>query len=505
MDASARTECLPSTRQDILQFVTDWVISPSSDQNILWIHGMAGAGKSALSTTISNYFQNLGRLAAFLFFDRDITERSDPTSVIRTLAYQLGVFDSKILNAISSAAWRFSWQWTLAAQCKRLLIEPLSSIEHVGDEGPFVIVIDALDECGSAKTRKPLLDLLVEEFSKLSSNFRIIITSRAERDIQTSFGQRQNILSRELDVTTASNTKDILSYLHHWMAIIRANNPLLSLPPDWPGESRTMDLAKRSSGLFVWASTAIVFIGDGHDPDERLMVLLSSDNQSKGEAALDDLFITALRSIGKWKDEAFRSDFHSIMGAILAARDPLSPAAIDKLIKLTRPSLHTVSYLGCVLHWSTNYSAIRILHPSFGEFLTDRARCGEDDWYIDLVHHNRQLGRHCLRHLEEELHENVLGLKHDCRRPPEHSLLPEDIGYASTFWIDHVCTAEDEIPALVDESNQFINHHLLHWFEAMSIAGRVGMTTILLARLQAWLKVCLFSISGTYLLTDFNA
>jgi hypothetical protein len=504
MDASARVECLPSTRQDILQFVTDWVTSPSNDQNVLFLYGVAGSGKSTLATTISNYFQNLGRLAAFLFFDRDITERSDPTSVIRTLAYQLGVFDSKFLSAISSASWRFSWQWTLATQCKKLLLEPLSSVANIGDQGPIVIVFDALDECGSAKSRKPLLDLLVEESSKLPPNFRIIITSRAERDIQASFSQKQNILSRELDLTTASNTKDIVSYLHHWMEIIRSDNPLLSLPPNWPGESRVMDLAKRSSGLFVWASTAIVFIGDGHDPDERLMVLLSSDNQSEGESALDELFITALRSIGKWKDKTFLSDFHSIMGTILAARDPLSPSAVDKLVKLTRPSLHTISYLGCVVHWSAN-QPIRILHPSFGEFLTDRARCGEDDWFIDMVHHNRLLGRHCIRHLGEELHENVLGLEYDCRRPPETSLLPQDIGYASTFWIDHVCRAEDEISALVEESYQFINHHLLHWFEAMSIAGRVGMTTNLLTRLQAWFKVCVFRISGTPLLTDFNA
>jgi hypothetical protein len=503
MDASARVECLPSTRQEILQFVTDWVTSPSTDQNILWLHGMAGSGKSALATTISNYFQNLGRLAAFLFFDRDITERSDPTSVIRTLAYQLSVFDSKFLRAISSAAWRFSWQWPLTTQFKKLLVEPLSSVEHVGDEGPVVIVFDALDECGSAKTRKALLDLLVEEFSKLPSNFRIIITSRAERDIHASFSQRQNIISRELDITTASNMKDIISYLYHWMAIIRTSNPLLPLSPDWPGESRITDLAKRSSGLFVWASTAIVFIGDGHDPDERIMVLLGSDNPAKGESALDELYTTALRSIGKWKDEAFRSDFHSIMGTILAARDPLSPSAIDKLIKLTRPSLHTISYLGCVVHWGVN-QPIRILHPSFGDFLTDRARCGNDDWYIDMVRHNCQLGRHCLQHLGEELHENVLGLKLDCRRQYGQPPLPEDIAYASAFWVDHVCTADDEISTLVEESDRFLNLHLLHWFEAMSIAGRVGMTTNLLTRLQAWLQVCVSGICGTQSLTDFN-
>lgn len=487
MDASARVGCLPSTRQEILQFVTDWVTSPSSSQNILWLYGMAGSGKSALATSISSYFHDLGRLAAFLFFDRDITERSEPTSVIRTLAHQLGVYDRRFLRAISSGAGRFSWQWPLLTQVRKLLIEPLSSVEHVGIEGPVVIVFDALDECGTAKTRKPLLDLLVEEFLKLPPNFRIVITSRAERDIQASFAQRPNIISRELDITTTSSMNDIMSYLRHWMGVIRTSNPLLQLPSDWPGESRILDLAKRSSGLFVWASTAIVFIGDGHDPDECLNALLSSDSRAKGESALDELYMTALRSTGKWKDETFVSDFHNIMGTILVARDPLSPSAVDNLIKLARPSLHTISYLGCVVHWSPN-QPIRILHPSFGDFLTNRARCG-DDWYIEPAYHDRQLAHHCLKHLGVELHENVLGLKLDCRQRPEPSCLAEDVVYASTFWVDHTCTVDDETSALVVESDKFLDLHLLHWFETMSIAGRVGATTNLLARLRAWLQV----------------
>jgi energy-coupling factor transporter ATP-binding protein EcfA2 len=90
MDAARRTECLSGTRKDTLKVIVEWVNNQGSEQNILWLHGLAGSGKSTLSTTIASIFRSSSQLGAFIFFNRDVTERSDPTSIIRTLAYQLG-------------------------------------------------------------------------------------------------------------------------------------------------------------------------------------------------------------------------------------------------------------------------------------------------------------------------------------------------------------------------------------------------------------------------------
>jgi ABC-type cobalamin/Fe3+-siderophores transport system ATPase subunit len=83
-----------------LKFIIDWINNPTSQQNILWLHGLAGSGKSTLSTTIASIFADSGNLGAFLFFDRDDTEGSDPALVIKTLAYQLATSDTKLGAAI---------------------------------------------------------------------------------------------------------------------------------------------------------------------------------------------------------------------------------------------------------------------------------------------------------------------------------------------------------------------------------------------------------------------
>jgi signal recognition particle GTPase len=80
MDASDRTTCLPATRHDVLSFVINWSTQPpGKTTSILWMHGLAGAGKSTIATTVANYFHDLGRLGAFLFFDRGFPERSHPS------------------------------------------------------------------------------------------------------------------------------------------------------------------------------------------------------------------------------------------------------------------------------------------------------------------------------------------------------------------------------------------------------------------------------------------
>lgn len=86
MNATSRPLCLPGTRQDLLKDIIDRLLTPSSDQNVVWLYGAAGLGKSTLATTVAEYFRGLQRRGAFLFVDRNAPIESHPDRVIRTLA-----------------------------------------------------------------------------------------------------------------------------------------------------------------------------------------------------------------------------------------------------------------------------------------------------------------------------------------------------------------------------------------------------------------------------------
>jgi hypothetical protein len=400
MDASRRTSCLHDTRTDILKFVVDWVNDTRSEQKMLWIHGLAGSGKSTLSTTIANIFRDSGQLGAFLFFDRDVTERNDPMTVIKTIAHQLGISDPSIGAAIRTAIETSPNMLTspLDRQFQKLVLD---SLQDVGPHSPtIVIVLDALDECGTADERAGLLTVLAENFINLPTVIRTVVTSRAEIDIYNAFTSQHHILAHELDITSPRNSDDVLSYFRHRMALIRNTNVHLRLGTDWPGGEVLHRLVLRASGLFVWASTASEFIG-GHDPRKRLDVILRGDVASGAEDAVDGLYRTALESVGRWNDEDFVADFRNILGVILLARQPLSNAAVDALLHLSeRPSIHTISLLGCVLQ---GRPTVRILHPSFADFLMTKERCGRDIWLFNWSTCHRQLAFRCLDRMEAVL------------------------------------------------------------------------------------------------------
>ncbi|KAK6971905.1 hypothetical protein R3P38DRAFT_2813281 [Favolaschia claudopus] len=81
--------------------------------------------------------------------------------------------------------------------------------------------------------------------------------------------------------------------------IIVANNLLLKLADDWPGEENLDALCVRSSGLFAWCAAAMKFIETGQDPRERLATVLGNDQS------------------GLWFDGTFVKDFQRWMGIAL--------------------------------------------------------------------------------------------------------------------------------------------------------------------------------------------
>jgi hypothetical protein len=487
MDTSNLSECLTGTRTGLIHSIEAWALDPLIEQRAFWLYGPAGSGKSTISTTIANRFDELGCLGAFLFFERDVKERNQPSSVIKTLVYQLGLFDARIGRAVATAIETTPriTQSPLHRQFTRLLLGPLSSLPII--EKPIVIILDALDECGCAETRAALLALLATSSIHFPPFIRMIITSRAEFDIRKALGVQPHIIDRELDIAGDCNASDILTFIRNRMKEIRLKNDDLSLDYNWPGDAALVGLTERTAGLFIWASTACRFI-DGHDPQKRLDVLLNRSVDSNADSALDHLYTTALKSVGMWDDSDFRADFCSIMGTILVAKNPLTESAIDALLSLDRPCRRTISRLGCILHWNNNMP-IRLLHPSFADFLANHLRCKHEIWYLDPPLHNQHLAVHCLNHLKSVLKRNICNLT--LSQAPVVATLPEATSYASEYWTEHVCATSAKAEQIVELLEQFLFKRLMHWLEAMSILKKSRTTVSLVRFLLNWLRVCL--------------
>jgi hypothetical protein len=263
-------------------------------------------------------------------------------------------------------------------------------------------------------------------------------------------------------------------------------NEYVHLGSDWPGNDKIGALTTRAAGLFVWASTACLYI-ESHHPDHRLNELItqtSMDISSEPFANLDSLYKTGIQSAGRWTDSFFRSDCRDILGAILCAKTPLSCSVIDSLLPLSQPCLQSISRLQCVLRWDET-EGIRILHPSFHDYLSKR--CSVEPWDINLELHNQKLALHCIELLNNTLRQNMcqLTLPHLIQNEP----LPDAVSYACKFWVDHVCVLPHAADDIVDRIDRFLDQHLLHWMEVLAVLKNHSNTIQSLEKLLEWLPV----------------
>ncbi|KAF9059437.1 WD40-repeat-containing domain protein [Rhodocollybia butyracea] len=497
MNASLRPECLPGTREEIRGLITNWLTTPPDDSspgNILWLSGVAGAGKSTIATSISQYFRELGRLGAFLFFTRN---KSDPADVIRTIAFHLARSNIYVASAICDAIEKDSAliDSPIYTQFQKLLLEPLTGAQnHI--HGPIIVVLDALDECGDADSRRTLVSLISNEFPKLPTAVRFFITSRPDSDIASKFENQPKIAKHLLDITLLSSLVDIRIYLDIEMREIREQQELGST---WPGESKMEALTKHSSGLFIWASTATRYLLQSYDLDHALESLLD-----KGLTTLDDLYAGALEVAGPWNDPTFVREAQAALSVVILGKTSVSVALIDALLVPKHSSSRIFGRLGCVLQWAPGQH-VKILHASFSDYLTDRARSGDKPWFIDPSILEPQIARGCLHILKKELQFNICGFEDshiyttkvpglsECitdlsKRITDH--ISPQLLYSSLYWASHLAVIGSATPhsatpissatpllrdGLLVDLKDLMYTKFMFWLEVLCVQQKVGV------------------------------
>ncbi|KAJ7923710.1 hypothetical protein B0H13DRAFT_1462088, partial [Mycena leptocephala] len=84
-------ECHPETRTKMLDHLREWALATEPETTILWLYGLAGAGKSAIMQTLAGQFRDSGRLGGCFFFKRGDAMRGNGKTVFATIAYQLAL------------------------------------------------------------------------------------------------------------------------------------------------------------------------------------------------------------------------------------------------------------------------------------------------------------------------------------------------------------------------------------------------------------------------------
>ncbi|KAF8989773.1 hypothetical protein BDQ17DRAFT_1434203 [Cyathus striatus] len=296
-------KCHPETRKAVLSNIMSWVDSDELSK-IMWLHGAAGAGKSAIAQTTAEESHREGKLAASFFFSRFSSGRNNKDGLVATIAFQLcisvPVVKEHIIRSIEKNPTVF--KSTILTQMQTLVMGPLSNMKPEDATAPRLIIIDGLDECLIRKDQAEIIEAIAKSLTMAhnSSHLRVLLISRPEVEIRQAFdaGSVAPLCTQlTLDHTFDPN-KDIELYLRSHFETLRRRYTLRStLSTSWPFEDDIRQIVQKSSGQFIYASTVIQYISDPrHNPCKRLDVVLNI-SPSNGEmpfSQLDALYSTIL-------------------------------------------------------------------------------------------------------------------------------------------------------------------------------------------------------------------
>jgi len=135
-----RQGCLRGTRKGVLWEIEHW-LAEKEQQQIFWLNGLAGTGKSTIAQTFAERTFAGGKLGASFFCSRDFEDRSNLQAIFPTLAFQLAyrylLFWERLVQVLK--AYPDVAQESLCSQMEKLIAGPLKAA-HI----PTLIIIDAL-------------------------------------------------------------------------------------------------------------------------------------------------------------------------------------------------------------------------------------------------------------------------------------------------------------------------------------------------------------------------
>jgi hypothetical protein len=483
------------------------------------LNGLAGSGKSTIARTVARYFSDRQRLGASFFFSRgggDVGHAGKfVTSIAVQLATSISMLRSRIRvavledNEIASKSLRHQWN--------QLVSHNLSQLD-VGST-PFIIVIDALDECEGEGDIRSILQLLAETNS--TARLRIFLSSRPDIPIRLGFRAMPQIIHHDLvlhDVSRAAVNHDLATFFEEEFRKMR--DAFEDLPRNWPGDDKINDLVQRSDGLFIYAATVCRFIkGEGQWLPQDLLDLvlhgtgpgdlseLGHDTPSQSPTwKLDEMYTQILQRSAtniksEDKDRILRI-FKQVMGSFVALAEPLSASTLASVLQMRPETVNLrVRHLHAILNVPQNQNhPIRLLHPSFRDFLLDKQRCYDQSFWVDEKQAHRLLADGCIRLMSASLKQDICGvdapgtLVANVKRSQIDGNLSPEVQYACRYWIDHVHKSGTQ---LCDNSqvHYFLQKHFLHWLEALGWIGKISDGVHTIAALESFISV---SISSAY-------
>ena len=360
-----------------------------------------------------------------------------------------------------------------------------------------------MDECEGERDIRFILRLLAEAKALEPIRLRILITSRPETVIHFSFNAIPKATHQDFTLHQISKSiiqHDISIFLHHELEIIGRE---YELPDGWPGKHNIQLLCEKAGELFIYASTACLFIRDPlWDPNERLPLILKDDYVGQSSTGrLDEMYTQILThsiilgDCEKRDKEKLSRELRQIVGSVVILFDSLPATALARLLDVPEGTIRArLRSLHSILEVPKDQDrSIRLFHLSFRDFLLDKERCPDQLWMDEKTAHSN-LAESCLKAMSSVLKRDMCGLQmpgaltSEVESSTVSHCLPVHVQYACRYWVYHLQQGNID---LCDNGqiHIFLQKHFLHWLEALSLIKKMSEGVLMVKVLQSMINV----------------
>ncbi|KAI0124172.1 hypothetical protein BJ170DRAFT_673988 [Xylariales sp. AK1849] len=456
---------------------TNWdATGPDPSCRLLWIKGHAGTGKSMLMMAIIRELCRQPAVVApklsFFFCQGTDQALNTATAILRSLLWLLLVQQPPLISHLlqkynESGANLFTDKNAFFA-----LSEVFRNIVHDPSLSPVFFVVDALDECDEGLSD---LVLLISESLALSDKVRWLVSSRPILELRN-----QHTIGKLLELDAQSLERPVNAYIDYKLSTLNGRegydqNVL---------ESVAITVRERARNTFLWV--ALVF-----KELESVEGWYAEDTIKEMPAGLLNLYGHMLTKIEKGQ----RKDPEYCKRALIVASLAFRPLSLDELAVVSElpPAFdprNIVDKCGSFLNIVGN--TVYLIHQSAKNYLDEQYEskldaAGPSQGHIDIIDRS-------IKAMSVTLKKDIYSLRDygfrpaDAPRPDSDPLAP--LQYSCVFWVDHldldlVRMTPKYGENLADDGQVFVflKQHLLHWFESLSLLGRLPDGILLIKKL----------------------
>ncbi|PIG80477.1 hypothetical protein AARAC_001624 [Aspergillus arachidicola] len=447
---------------------------------VLWLNGPAGTGKSMLMIGILNELakqpSNMVPSLSYFFFEAGRDHQKTPADAIRSLVWMLAIQQPQLVHYILDASQNSGSGYFNGADIYWALEKILIKMLNDDSLSPVYLGLDALDECDEGGPGVGTIQELIAKTLKQSKKVKWILSSRPEVNM---LKRLKNDLppSSIADMAIQSRPDAIKVYIKYKLSQLETR---LDYGQTKLNEVST-EIFQRSQNTFLWVS--LVFKDILENSVSEFDVL---PHIKETPSDLDKLYDRFMAKIKK-KHPTERTYCIEVIAACCLANRPLSIPELSVLAGL--PDDHSTNTIvpRCGSFLTVNDGVILMTHNSARQYL-DRYFESHTEGGIGQRH--LDLAKRSIDAMSKTLKRNIYDVNPgsditDIHVPENDPLV--SIRYSCEYWPTHLLNSERYRQRNGDASQlfvSFIQDHLLHWLESLSLIDRLPRAIPALASLE---------------------